>query len=158
MHSISRRNPGDKTTQAQGSTTNLTPSAPTRGVGVGLSRESLCPGRPDLLERLEARFWGRVQTGEPEVCWLWEGPVGRHGYGACSFWAHLWAGTYKDNGRDMARKGRDAMAKLNPEKVRSIRARYAAGGVTQKELAEEHEVASAHISSVIRGLFWSHVS
>lgn len=188
-----------QTTQVPDSTTRSTPPPPETGVGAALSRETLCPGRPDLLERLEGKFWGRVRVGDSEECWPWQGPVGKkNGYGVFSFWngeksrivgvhrlayalavgsipagllvchacdvrtccnpAHLWVGTYKDNGRDMARKGRDAMAKLDPEKVRSIRARYAAGGVTQKELAEEHGVASAHVSGVISGLFWAHVS
>lgn len=85
---------------------------------------------------------------------------------ACVNPAHLFLGTHAENMRDMADKGRSntpnangeahPRARLNATDVAAIRARYAAGGVLQRELATEYGVAQVHISRVVRGLSWSH--
>ena len=81
--------------------------------------------------------------------------------------AHLFLGTQADNMADCARKGRapggsargenGGLSKLSDEAVRSIRRRYAAGAVTQKQLAREYGVTRAAIGYVVRGDTWSHV-
>jgi hypothetical protein len=78
--------------------------------------------------------------------------------------SHLFLGTQADNMRDAAAKGRttrgerDGTAKLTEQYVRSIRARYAAGGVLMRELAQEHGVSITTIRFVIRGMRWAHVA
>lgn len=72
---------------------------------------------------------------------------------------HLFLGTQADNVHDMERKGRGRKAqgtahwaaKLSTEAVADIRQRYAAGGVTQQRLADEHGITQAHVSAIVRG-------
>jgi hypothetical protein len=77
--------------------------------------------------------------------------------------AHLRPGTHGDNVRDrqarcrQARGERIAAAKLNAEKVREIRQRYAAGGVLQRELAAEFGISDMQVSSIVRRKKWAHV-
>lgn len=47
--------------------------------------------------------------------------------------------------------------RLTDDQVREIRRRYAAGGVFQRELAEEYGVSKGHINAVILRRFRSHV-
>lgn len=82
---------------------------------------------------------------------------------------HLFLGTAADNTADMVAKGRGrwdgphvpacgsrhGMAKLTAEQVREIRARYAAGGITQEQLGNEYGVSGAHVCGIIKGRFWS---
>jgi len=76
--------------------------------------------------------------------------------------AHLYAGTARDNAidRETRRRGRpqdggvNANAKLTAKQVDEIRSRYAAGGVTQDELAKEYAVIQPHISRIVRGETW----
>lgn len=49
---------------------------------------------------------------------------------------------------------RHGCAKLNEGKVRELRARYAAGGVTQRELAREYRITQAQVSLIIRRENW----
>lgn len=49
------------------------------------------------------------------------------------------------------------LAALTEEKVREIRRRYAAGGVTQGELALEYGVDRTNISNVVRRKTWTHI-
>ena len=79
---------------------------------------------------------------------------------ACVNPDHLELGTYKDNTADMYERGRacagDAMRSakgfisLTEDQVRRIRARYAAGGVSQTALGEEFGVSQATISRLLR--------
>lgn len=79
---------------------------------------------------------------------------------------HWFTGTQRDNNLDKVSKGRQRNvrgvahydAKLNDEKVREIRARYAAGGVTQQELADRYGVSQHAIALVTRRKTWKHVT
>jgi len=84
--------------------------------------------------------------------------------GGCVNPDHLWLGTQADNMADMAQKGRAARgevnvkAKLTEEKVLEIRRLYATGGYTQQEIAAEFGVARAHVSHIVNGRHWTHVT
>lgn len=77
--------------------------------------------------------------------------------------AHLLLGTLQDNHRDMMQKGRNARGEshghttLTEEQVRAIRARYAAGGISQRQLAREYRVSPDTLSSIVRRKLWAHV-
>ena len=66
---------------------------------------------------------------------------------------HLRLGTQADNQRDSALKGRrhpgsqNHQSKLTEEQVTEMRERYAAGGVTQKELAIDYGVSGGLVKS-----------
>lgn len=72
--------------------------------------------------------------------------------------AHLFLGTRRENAADMVAKHRDLRgsrspyAKLTFEQADAIRAEYAAGGISQTEIAERYGVKQAGISRVIRGV------
>lgn len=76
--------------------------------------------------------------------------------------AHLYAGTAKDNGADMANRNRhadctgeqNAHAKLTRDQIDSIRSEYRSG-ITQVKLADHYDVGQSHISRIIRGEQWS---
>jgi DNA-directed RNA polymerase specialized sigma24 family protein len=77
--------------------------------------------------------------------------------------AHLATGTSLENEADKIAAGRNAfgarqgLAKLNDDKVREIRSRYAAGGVSYQDLADEFGVALSQIASVVKRRTWKHV-
>ncbi len=68
---------------------------------------------------------------------------------------HLFLGTNQDNIADKVSKGRQSKgethghAKLSAEEVRSIRERFALGGISQADLAREFGVRSGTISRII---------
>ncbi len=70
---------------------------------------------------------------------------------------HLFLGTNIDNISDMVSKGRQSKgeshrnSKLSTEDVRSIRERYALGGIYQYELAKEFGVTQTTISCIVLG-------
>lgn len=69
--------------------------------------------------------------------------------------AESWVGApAQDGSRRRARGTATANAKLTPEIVDTIRARYAAGGVTQSKLGREYGVSQAVVSAVVRGQTW----
>lgn len=91
---------------------------------------------------------------------------------ACVNPAHLFVGTAADNSRDMVTKGRHSgitapesaprgsehgNAKLTEQSVREIRRRYAAGGITQRQLAEAYGVVAGTINFVLQNKQWKHV-
>lgn len=75
----------------------------------------------------------------------------------------LWLGTRGDNNRDRAAKGRSARgeragrALLTEEQAIEILTRYRAGGVIQRELAEEYGVSRGAIDGLLSGRNWKHL-
>jgi hypothetical protein len=98
---------------------------------------------------------------------------------ACVRPEHLFLGDAKANHEDMVMKGRRAdgqvraseirvdkrnalgvtltKAKLGPEQVEEIRARYAAGGVTQAALGRDYGVNWRTIHVIVRNRNWKHI-
>lgn len=78
---------------------------------------------------------------------------------------HLFLGTNQDNIADMHRKGRGHIgpgtanphARLSERDVVVIRQRYALGGTTYQEIADEFGVSRATIGDVICGRCWKSV-
>lgn len=73
---------------------------------------------------------------------------------------HLREGTHLENMEDRERAGRTARGdvlgkRLNQEAAESIRRLYAAGGVTQKELAKRFGVSRPMIGYIVRGEWWT---
>jgi HNH endonuclease len=106
-----------------------------------------------------------------EVCHMCDNPP-------CVNPAHLFAGTRADNVRDKVQKGRAkwseahpwrrqpasiprgtkrGQARLTDEQVRTIRLRYAAGGISQMRLAREYGVGQTTIRDVVTHQRWQHV-
>lgn len=84
--------------------------------------------------------------------------------------AHLRQGSISDNARDMHARGRDnwstgklkrgsahPQTKITEDDVREIRRRYAAGGITQRELGEEYGMSQPKIGKIILRRSWTHV-
>lgn len=77
--------------------------------------------------------------------------------------AHLSLGTHAENGADSARKARrprgshNHNAKLTEGQVLDIRARNAAGGVTQRQLARAFGVSDALVNHILTRKAWSHI-
>jgi hypothetical protein len=101
-------------------------------------------------------FIGPRPDGKPEVRHLDGDPSNNHA------WNLAW-GTRAENAQDAVRHGttaagsRNGQAKLTEAQVREIRSRYAAGNVTQYELAVEYGVTQPRISNVLNGRNWRHV-
>jgi hypothetical protein len=82
---------------------------------------------------------------------------------ACCNPRHLFPGTYSANNADCKRKGRHThgemvgLSKLTEDKVRSIRAEYAAGGITKHALAVRYGVSDSNLGDVIRRRIWKHL-
>lgn len=97
--------------------------------------------------------YGRIPNGL-HVCHRCDVP-------ACVRPAHLFLGTAQDNLADMARKGRSAHGSKNPNArlteagVAEIRRRYAAGGVLQRELADEFGVSRSTVTTICQGKRWT---
>jgi hypothetical protein len=80
--------------------------------------------------------------------------------------AHLFAGTQFENMRDMTAKGRHAkvgargqlngLARLTPSDVSDIRSAYAAGDVTQAQLAARFGVSRGAVCNVLLRRSWSY--
>lgn len=82
--------------------------------------------------------------------------------------AHLFLGTQADNMADMEAKGRTrngapyygeahSQAKLTEAAVRDIRAKYATGRYSQRELAAEYEVTHTVIGDIVLRRSWKHI-
>ncbi len=77
--------------------------------------------------------------------------------------SHLFLGTQTDNLRDMYEKGRHPKgedrghAKLTNAQVLEMRARYAAGGIRQKDLAKDYGIVQATVSFIVRHVTWTHL-
>ena len=78
---------------------------------------------------------------------------------------HLLPGTQQDNMDDKINRGRGRWirgeshgnAKLTETDVLEIRAMYAKGGVTHKELSGKYGVCTATITQAIRRINWKHI-
>lgn len=91
---------------------------------------------------------------------------------------HLWMGTQQDNLADMVDKGRHShgethksrtrpesvkrgeasnLAMLSPEAVRQIRARHAAGGISQQALADLFGVHRRTVGHIVNRERWAHI-
>lgn len=121
--------------------------------------EMLINGRHYLAHRLSYElFKGPIPEGL-EVCHECDNPP-------CVNPDHLFLGTHRDNMRDMAQKGRAAiagpagerhgMSKLTVSDVREIRQR-AAIGHSYRQLAEAFGVDSTNISLIVRRKAWKAV-
>lgn len=104
--------------------------------------------------------------------WRW-GPksspdlVARHGpcrNPSCWAWEHVTWGTHRDNLLDRWRDGtepvgvRNGNHKLTDAQVLQIRARYAAGGITYRQLAGAYGVSQTLIAMTLRREIWTHVA
>jgi hypothetical protein len=75
---------------------------------------------------------------------------------------HLFLGTQADNMADKAAKGRchdqrgerSHTAKLSRAQVADIKAKYLAGGVSQRALAASYKVSQRTVSDLLRGVCW----
>jgi hypothetical protein len=91
------------------------------------------------------------------VLWFEEIPEGAmvlHGCDnkLCANGAHLRAGTSSDNMLDAVASGAHACrAKLSGAEKEAIRQRYAAGGVTYRELADLYKVSYTSIGNIVNG-------
>lgn len=76
---------------------------------------------------------------------------------------HLSLGTNSENSADAARKGRrlpgsqNHQAKLTEKQVLQLRAQYAAGGVTHKQLAADYGISAALVSFILTRKAWKHI-
>ena len=76
---------------------------------------------------------------------------------------HLFLGTQKENLKDMVEKGRslrgvkNSQAKLTENEVREIRALYALGSHSQRDLAKIYGIDQTTIGDVVNRLYWQHV-
>jgi hypothetical protein len=76
--------------------------------------------------------------------------------------AHLFLGTNADNSADMIAKGRSNRGEKNPQAkanygmVAELRRRWAAGGVTQRDLAAEFGLSRAMTCLILSGKRWNH--
>jgi hypothetical protein len=79
--------------------------------------------------------------------------------------AHLFVGTRADNVADMIAKGRSVFhewrgdrahrRKVTSEQVAQIRAEYAAGGISQRELGERFGIVQQQVSHIVRHVSWA---
>lgn len=82
---------------------------------------------------------------------------------ACVNPAHLRLGTNAENAIDSARKARrprgsrNSQSKLTEGQVLDLRARYAAGGVTQAQLAADYGISHALVSIIVTRKGWKHI-
>lgn len=112
-------------------------------------------GRHDVAHRFA---WACVHGAIPEGMQV----LHRCDVRSCCNPAHLFLGTHQDNMEDMLRKGRNSqpplhegddhwLARVSDEDVIAIRRRYAQGGTSYRELAEEYGVTLGCIAHYIKG-------
>ena len=82
---------------------------------------------------------------------------------ACQNPDHLFLGTQEENNHDRQAKGRTAfgeasgLAKLTEMQVLGIRANYATGSYSHRELAKMYGVGKSIIGEIIRRRIWTHI-
>jgi DNA-binding XRE family transcriptional regulator len=114
----------------------------------------------DGVEQLAHRWGYRHYVGP-----ISEGLVVRHTCDVkrCQNPTHWVIGTVADNNRDRDERGRTSRgeshgtAKLTDEEVIQIRDRYASGGVSQQDLANEFGLSQVSISDIVRHVNWRHL-
>lgn len=116
-------------------------------------------GTPLLTHRVS---WELANGTIPDaLCVLHNCPGGDNP--TCCNPAHLFLGNRPDNNADMQKKGRYARGEqsrhssLTDATVLAIRAEYAAGGVSQRLLAQRHAVSQSVISEIIARKAWTHL-
>lgn len=84
-----------------------------------------------------------------EICHRCDNP-------ACVRPSHLFLGTRSDNMRDCVSKGRlrNGNTRLTAEIATAIKQEYAAGNITQQELAEKYGINFRHVSNIALGRRW----
>jgi hypothetical protein len=112
----------------------------------------------DTMKRAHRVAWELTHGPIPDemlVCHTCDNPP-------CVNPAHLFLGDNAANCADKVAKNRQAKtpphwgesspgAKVSTEAVRQIRARYAAGGISQRELGEEYGIGQTHVGRIISG-------
>ncbi len=136
-----------------------------------------------LSRRGYGKFWvDAARATVPAHIFAWESEHGPAATGLlvchkcdwppCVRESHLFLGTPLDNTADMWAKGRQRVvlpdtwikrgetnyrSKLVAAQVLEIRQRYAAGGITTYQLAEDYPVGPGNIQCIIRGETWQHL-
>lgn len=70
--------------------------------------------------------------------------------------SHLFLGTNQDNMEDMKAKGRQGQAKLDKDRVATIRSLYYTGSYSYADLADLFAVTRSNIGCIVRGVSWNH--
>lgn len=116
-------------------------------------------GRGLLAHRVSYQcFIGEPTTERPLVLHKCDIP-------ACCNPDHLYAGSYSDNMQDKVKRNRQSRAqgenngasKLTAEDIIEMKATYAKGGATYKEISTRFNVAEATIERAINGRSWKSV-
>lgn len=117
-------------------------------------------GKSTLAHRASWALTYGSPPADMEVCHHCDNP-------ACVRPDHLFLGTHSDNMSDMTTKcrrknlgapgSRHGAAKFTEAQVHSLRQRYAAGGVTQEQLAAESGVKQSTISRILSRELWTHI-
>lgn len=123
----------------------------------GYGRFKFC-GKLVAAHRWSAQYLGGMKVAGRLVCHTCDKPY-------CVNPKHLFVGDPKDNMRDMKDKGRDNYdygerhhaSKLTDDIVLDMRASYAQGDITYKELANKHGVSISTVSQAIKRKTWRHL-
>lgn len=127
-------------------------------LGYGFFR--MVPGEP--MWRAHRAAWVLTHGPIPEnliLCHRCDNPP-------CCNPKHLYLGTHADNMADKSARGRSSTtpphygesspsAKVTAAQVAAIRAAYAAGGVSQRELGEEHGISQTQVGRIVRRVRWA---
>lgn len=119
--------------------------------GNGYGQLAVGSNRPHIASRVAYEAWVGPIVDDEVVCHRCDNPP-------CINPDHLFVGDRAANNRDMADKGRSANGELRKTTFRltdvqvgEIRAKYASGGIIQRELAHEYGVSQQLVSHLIRG-------
>jgi hypothetical protein len=112
--------------------------------GYGVMKE---PGEKRLL-RAHVFSWEQKNGAVPSELFV----LHRCDNRPCVRWDHLFLGTNQDNMRDMVAKGRShaLRRKVDSDSRKLLRARYAAGGISQDALATEFGITPMTVRRILR--------